>query len=283
MSDAEIEQLFMSLDTNTDGMVDEDEFAAGYASYYLRIKNLPAWVTALPGVAAEYAHRGSIIPRTERRGITLHQLESLVDLFQRVVEHWPIEDSYNGQRVTWKRGNLYHLCENILKPLTARDQCSWVELVASGAQDPLWFVSHAWSTCIYQTMSMLSWHASVHQYTSHNAYYWICTTANNQVRCCTGSRMPGWIELVRLQHNLEELSGRLADTPFCKVLNSIPDPDPETRFWKALKLSTCEGIVQLMDDRCTPIRRIWCLAALCVSVASLSWQVYPRGVVCVPD
>ena len=37
--------------------------------------------------------------------------------------------------------NMYHLCEHFVVPLTKRYQCSWVEMVATSEQLPVWFVS----------------------------------------------------------------------------------------------------------------------------------------------
>jgi hypothetical protein len=58
----------------------------------------------------------------------------------------------------------YHICDIIVKPITCRYRCSFVELVArEDRQDPIWFVSHFWGTPFSQTVEMLSWHAEAHE------------------------------------------------------------------------------------------------------------------------
>merc|ERR1712166_879330 len=126
--------------------------------------------------------------------------------------------------------NMYNICTQFVKPLTARYQCSWVELVATGAQLPVWFISHAWATPFAQTLEMLLWHMTVHQLSIDSAY-WFCTLANNQ-----------W--------ELGELGGSLEDTP----------------FWRAIGLCTCLGVVQVMDAMCTPHKRVWCIMELYVAL-----------------
>ena len=71
----------------------------------------------------------------------------------------------------------YHICDKVVKPLTKRDLCSWVELVATGSQLPIWFISHAWAAAFQETLEMLDWHATVHNLPSSTGY-WLCTMAN---------------------------------------------------------------------------------------------------------
>ena len=72
----------------------------------------------------------------------------------------------------------YHICDIIVKPVTSRDKCSFVELVAhQDRQDPIWFVSHFWGTPYDQTVQMLSFHAEVHNL-GEDTTYWYCTLAN---------------------------------------------------------------------------------------------------------
>eukprot|EP00657_Telonema_sp_P-1_P007576 TRINITY_DN27583_c0_g1_i1.p1 TRINITY_DN27583_c0_g1~~TRINITY_DN27583_c0_g1_i1.p1 ORF type:complete len:128 (+),score=18.15 TRINITY_DN27583_c0_g1_i1:198-581(+) len=114
---------------------------------------------------------------------------------------------------------MYHICNHVVKPLTADDKCSWVEMVAQGTQKPMWFVSHAWSTRLQQTIEMLNWHGEVHSdRICKDSPYWICTFAMNQ-------------------HDLAELGGGLIDTP----------------FWQAIKCWDCWGVVQVMDEHCSPV------------------------------
>jgi len=83
----------------------------------------------------------------------------------------------------------YHICDIIVKPVTFREKCSIVELVAhQDRQDPIWFVSHFWGTPYDQTVQMLSFHAEVHNL-GEDTTYWYCTLANVSrslpgVLCC---------------------------------------------------------------------------------------------------
>lgn len=126
----------------------------------------------------------------------------------------------------------YHINAEIVKPLTRKDRCSWVELVAKeGPQFVTWFMSHAWATPYCQTLEMIEWHAAVHKLPGDGGY-WFCTLANNQ-------------------HDLSQLAGALKDTP----------------FWKAIAHPSCKGVVQLMDLRCTPPKRIWCVLEVTIDCA----------------
>ena len=69
--------------------------------------------------------------------------------------------------------NLYTICKALVKPLTLRFRCSFVELVAAGPQEPLWFVSHWWGTPFRQTASLIAFHA-LERELSPAAAYWIC-------------------------------------------------------------------------------------------------------------
>ena len=130
---------------------------------------------------ADTHSRGSCIDATELRAISLAQLTLLGELVQSVLEGTAVIDlhpqsSWFRDRILWHHANMYHVCDHFIKPLTARFGCSYVELVASGPQAPVYFVSHAWSTRVAQTLAMLSYHAEVHSL-DRNTPYWICTTA----------------------------------------------------------------------------------------------------------
>ena len=81
----------------------------------------------------------------------------------------------------------YHICDIIVKPVTFREKCSIVELVAhQDRQDPIWFVSHFWGTPFDQTVQMLSFHAEVHDL-GEDTTYWYCTLANVSISCPRGA------------------------------------------------------------------------------------------------
>ena len=80
--------------------------------------------------------------------------------------------STHQQRVTKELLNMHHLCDFFVKPLTVRFQCSFMEISADLESRPLYFVSHAWSTVLHHTLSMLNWHAKCHDLASDSTFYW---------------------------------------------------------------------------------------------------------------
>mmetsp|Transcript_89191 Transcript_89191/g.170916 ORF Transcript_89191/g.170916 Transcript_89191/m.170916 type:complete len:650 (-) Transcript_89191:82-2031(-) len=180
-----------------------------------------SWAKRVP-VPAIYRSRGSTIPETELRAITLGQISDLAALIQQVLAKAVIEDRFVG-RVGWNNVNMYHIDPNFVKPLTLDFRCSFVELVASGPQPPRWFVSHWWGTAFHQTVALLNFHASQRSL-SMETPYWICTFANNQ-------------------HDLSALSGSLYETPFVKAILS----------------RQCSGTLTLLDQNVTTLERVWCV------------------------
>lgn len=182
--------------------------------------------TSQVAVPERYQQRAAWVEDTHRRAITLGQLEDLGVLVQRVLESLEILDPRpeSGRcRITWPGVNLYHINELFVLPLTRQEQCSFVELIAGGPQEPRWFISHWWGTPFRDSLCMLGFHSKVHQLPKDTPY-WMCTFANNQ-------------------HNLEELDQRdLMMTPFARAIMS----------------STCEGTIMLMNNTAEPFKRTWC-------------------------
>ena len=99
----------------------------------------------------ELREQGVSIPQTERRGITLRQLDLLGAFIQSVLLAMVLIDSNKysatcGERIIWAMINMYHINEHFVKPLTGHcgeRGCSFVELIATTtAQDPVWFVRY---------------------------------------------------------------------------------------------------------------------------------------------
>ena len=96
----------------------------------------------------------------EDRAVTIHQLNLLATIVKLMVMKRTLIDGNKysknfKERITWINVNMYHICTHAVKPLSAKDRCSWIELVASGAQKPTWFLSHSWGTPFNETMQML--------------------------------------------------------------------------------------------------------------------------------
>jgi hypothetical protein len=129
----------------------------------------------------------STIPKGEHRAVTIHQLNLLATIAKLMVMKQTLIDSNKysknfNEQITWINVNMYHLCTHAIKPLSAKDKCSWIELVASGMQKPTWFLSHSWGTPFNETMQMLEFFKDVHKLPD-DAAFWLCTLAN--VNCPT--------------------------------------------------------------------------------------------------
>merc|ERR1719491_2018446 len=76
--------------------------------------------------------------------------------------------------------NLYDLNKYLIMPDTAKDRCSYVEMVAKGPQPADWFVSHWWGGTVIDFVSCIRQHAIDHCHSLDHTYYWVCAYANNQ-------------------------------------------------------------------------------------------------------
>ena len=191
-----------------------------------RLKLIERGQAAQPPLSQEVLPqtRGAVVSAAEHRATTIRQMRSLAELVRWFLEEFTIIDDWTSERVVWDNVNMYSICTHLVKTLTAAEfLCSWVELVARGPQEPIWFISHAWSTLFKDTVDMLDWHLECKDL-SPDTPYWFCTLAMNQ-------------------HDLGSLTGSVDQTP----------------FWKAISNNTCEGIVQTMDENCTPHKRSWCI------------------------
>ena len=95
---------------------------------------------------------GCTIEKTEERGITLTQLGAVRSQIQRrcAAEGWagdfypPEVPAKETRALAPENVRLYDAAKHVIKPATVERQCSFVELFASAAQLPKWFVSHWW-------------------------------------------------------------------------------------------------------------------------------------------
>jgi len=187
--------------------------------------------------------RGKVeVKDTHRRGITIHQLSFLGSFVKEVLDTVEIRDPHpgsNADRITWRNVNLYHINDLFVVPLTDQFECSFVELLADGPQDPLWFISHWWGCPFMDSLSMLTFHASAHDL-PQDVPYWMCTFANNQ-------------------HNLEELDEHLMQTPFARAIMS----------------ETCQGTIMLMNETAEPFKRTWCTLENFISTTCAKEKTQP--------
>ena len=78
--------------------------------------------------------------------------------------------------------NLYAVADWIIKPFTAKEACSFVELVVdegTSEQIPQWFISHWWGEAVLAFIRAVEAHAKARGLEA-SAAYWVCAYANNQ-------------------------------------------------------------------------------------------------------
>ena len=130
---------------------------------------------AVDQISRKYSQlSGRSIDKVEHRGITINQLLFIQDEIKArcVLEGWRDKD---GNLLTPERVNLYDIKYRIIIAGTAQYKCSYVELVATGDQIPLWFVSHWWGETVFAMIKCLIRHAK-DRGLSWDTPYWICVS-----------------------------------------------------------------------------------------------------------
>ena len=84
------------------------------------------------------------IPETEHRAISLAQLKRIVAFVKCNCTTWADADNGRETILPLTLMNLYHVNEWLIRPATLARCCSFVELMTSKPQVPVWFVSHWW-------------------------------------------------------------------------------------------------------------------------------------------
>lgn len=187
-----------------------------------------------PENSSEYvAAVSSIFPKriaidsTEKRAITLPQLEQVVNFAFEHVTCW--RDLRDCNQLCAKTLNLYNVNDWLIRPSTLPQKCSMVELLATECQPPSWFVSHWWGEAIGDFQACLREHSKLRSLPAKSSY-WVCAYANRQ-----------------------------------HCLNEEISADPKrTSFYAALLLSV--GVLVVLDSRsdegttgpATAFTRIWC-------------------------
>lgn len=168
------------------------------------------------------------IALVEERGLLTRQLQALVDFMasrttgdEDLLVGWT--DPRNGDSLRLSSINLYQLTHWVIKPLTARARCSFVEAVATEPTDqrPQWFASHWWGEAVVDFLKCIKHHLKVRGLQEPSAY-WVCAYANNQ----------------------HELGTELGTDPM------------QSSFLKAMQM--CHGILLILDPLATPFTRVWC-------------------------
>ena len=81
--------------------------------------------------------------------------------------------NFQAEALTDKTVTLYDAARYVIKPATYAKLCSYVELVAAGAQRPKWFCSHWWGEPVFDFVACIETHAMDHGYDDATAY-WVC-------------------------------------------------------------------------------------------------------------
>ena len=120
--------------------------------------------------------RGCTIEEPERRATLLSQLRAIVKHVERRCEkeNWI---SRTGNRVTFPDVTQYDTAAYVTKPATRERKCALIEVIASEAQTPMWFVSHAWSESLCNLLLCLEQHARDRNLCMSTSAYWICAYA----------------------------------------------------------------------------------------------------------
>mmetsp|Transcript_91563 Transcript_91563/g.254994 ORF Transcript_91563/g.254994 Transcript_91563/m.254994 type:complete len:511 (-) Transcript_91563:30-1562(-) len=172
-----------------------------------------------------YKARLSVVRAAHQRALRMENFMQLGEFIKKVIASFEYSDTLSGVVVTESNMNLHHVNELFIVPLTAEHCCSFMELTACAAQDPLWFISHWWGTPFFDTLRMMALHAD-RRNVDPLACYWMCAFAINQ-------------------HDLPGLSEPdVLDTPFARAIMS----------------PACVGTVTFLDEHnATPFTRIWCV------------------------
>jgi hypothetical protein len=119
--------------------------------------------------------RGCSIPEVELSGISIKQLKAVYTEIEArcVVERWM---SYDGQLLTPQQCNLYDIKDRIIMKRTKSQQCSYVELIATGSQKPTRFLSHWWGEPVISMIRCLEQHCKDYELSEEITYYWICVS-----------------------------------------------------------------------------------------------------------
>ena len=124
-----------------------------------------------------YSKRQCKVQQAEFRAMALLHLNELYEFAAEELSVLHLVDrnphsSTHEKRVTKDLLNLYHLDHFFVRPLTFQFKCSFMEISSPSEQRPLHFVSHAWSTALCDTLSMLNWHNKCHNLTASTSFYW---------------------------------------------------------------------------------------------------------------
>eukprot|EP00933_Yihiella_yeosuensis_P032455 TRINITY_DN26046_c0_g1_i1.p1 TRINITY_DN26046_c0_g1~~TRINITY_DN26046_c0_g1_i1.p1 ORF type:complete len:518 (+),score=89.84 TRINITY_DN26046_c0_g1_i1:54-1607(+) len=213
---------------------DVDKDGSGYVDFH-------EFVDYIFDIQAEFAdlkpHKncGMIINKVELRGITLEQIECVLNFAMKnhSRKQWVfVGGPKKGEPLTMEEISLYDICSYVISPATLMLKCSFVEYVADCELAPTWFVSHWWGEPHVDLYECLKQHCKDRGLPADETAYWICAYANNQ----------------------HELNGYVT----C---------DPKQSAFR-LAMDACEGVVSVVDKSAMCWSRIWCCYEVSVCLES---------------
>ena len=68
--------------------------------------------------------------------------------------------------------SLHDAVKMVILPATVVEQCSLVELMATGPQEPRWFCSHRWGEAVIEFVACITQHAKDRKLVKGAASYW---------------------------------------------------------------------------------------------------------------
>lgn len=113
---------------------------------------------------------GCFIERAENRGITIKQLLFVVQemevLYNQEKEFW----MKNGRK-SFDKITIYDSYDKIIKPRTEKKKVSYVEIVASEEQRPMWCVCFIWSQPLKDMVDILLKHSKDRDMRDSDSYW----------------------------------------------------------------------------------------------------------------
>ena len=118
---------------------------------------------------------GYSIPEVEYRGISVKQLKQVYQEIEDrcIVENW---ENYEKKKLTPEEVTLYDIKETIIISRSKEKQCSYVERIASGPQNPTKFMSHWWGDRVCSMIYCLNQYIKDRGLSEDKTFFWICVS-----------------------------------------------------------------------------------------------------------
>lgn len=181
------------------------------------------------------------ITKVDRRGITFDQLKSLLVLLKRHCdEHGNIRGWYDpktGCQLHYRTITLWHVHFWVVKPVTEKRKCSYVEAIASDeqAQVPGWFIGHCWSEPFVDFVRRAMKYGTL----GPGDAFWSCAFSMRMELCKEMSAGPG-PPVVDFQ-SLKDLRVALSDCEKLKNAESLVKCFPNVQNLTSLDLDLSES------------------------------------------